>query len=191
MCRPCRALARTFPIVVVLAVGLLSAPGPAPGQEIAPAVLAVLDVQKVLRESVAVKALTGTMEERRTRYQAELRKTEEELRNAHQELARQRAILSAEVFADKRKQLEEQVAALQRAAQERKRGLDQAFGKGMAQVQRELAEIAGEIAEERGLDLILSKAAVVIVKSKLDITDDALARLNARLPEVTPPAAGN
>ena len=57
----------------------------------------------------------------------------------------------------------------------------------MAQVQSELALIAKEIAEERGLDLIVSKAAVVIVKPKLDITAEALKLLNARLPKIAAP----
>lgn len=191
MCKSCRALARTFLLFLALAAGALSTAGPAPGQEVAPPVIAIIDVQKVLRDSEAVKALTGEIEQRRTQYQAELRKKEEQLRNADQELARQRTILSADVFAQKRNQLEEQVAAFQREAQERKRGLDQTFGRGMTQVQRQLSDIANEIAEERSIDLILSRVTVVMVRPQFDITDEALARLNARLPEVSMPAAGN
>jgi outer membrane protein len=154
------------------------------GQELKSPNIAIINVQKVLRESTAVKSLSRRIEERKGKYLGELRKEEEALRKADQELARQRSILSAEAYAQKRSELEQKVATLQREARERKRGLDQLFASGMGKVQTELAEVAKEIAEERGLDLILSKATVVIVKPIFEITKDAVKRLNARLPDV-------
>ncbi|MCH8997967.1 MAG: OmpH family outer membrane protein [Proteobacteria bacterium] len=147
-------------------------------------VFAIIDVQGVLRESTAVKSLSRDIEERRSQYQGELRKKEEALRKADRELSRQRSILSPEAYAQKRGELERKVATLQRAARKRKRGLEQIFASGMSKVQNELTKIAKEIAEERGLDLILSKATVVIVKPKFEITQEAVKRLNTRLPEV-------
>jgi len=147
-------------------------------------VFAIIDIQRVLRESIAVKLLSRDIEERKGQYQGELRKKEEALRKADQELARQRSILSAEVFAQKRGELEQKVATHQREARKRKRGLEQLFASGMNRVRSELAKIAKEIAEERGLDLILSKATVVVVKPKFEITKEAVNRLNARLPKV-------
>ena len=147
-------------------------------------VFAIIDIQKVLRESVAVKALSKRIDDKKTAYQAELREQERVLREEDQELSRQRTILSAEAYAKKRGELEQKVATLQREVQERKRGLDKEFGRGMAKVQNVLATVAKEIAEERGLDLILSKASVVLVKSKFEVTEEAVQRLNARLPEL-------
>lgn len=147
-------------------------------------VFAIIDIQRVLRESTAVKSLSRDIEERKGRYQGELRKKEETLRKADRELTRQRSILSAEAYAQKRGELERKVATHQRAARKRKRGLDQLFARGMSKVRSELAKIAKEIAEERGLDLILSKATVVIVKPEFEITKEAVNRLNTRLPEV-------
>ena len=164
---------------------------PLAGEEFGAPVLAIIDVQKILRESEAVKALTATIEAERDKYQEELRQKEGTLRAADQELARQRTILSAEAYAEKRKDLEQQVASLQRQVQERKKDLDQLFGQGMSQVQNELANVAKEIAEERGLDLILSRATVVIVKPKFDVSNEALQRLNARLKSVSLPKLQN
>ncbi len=147
-------------------------------------VFAIIDVQRVYRESIAVKSLSRDIEERKGQYQGELRKKEAVLREADQELARQRSILSAEVYAQKRGELEQKVASHQREARKRKRGLEQLFASGMTKVRNELTKIAKEIAEERGLDLILSKATVVIVMPKFEITNEAVNRLNARLPEV-------
>lgn len=160
-------------------------------QEADTLLLAIIDVQKVLRESVAVKSLTAEIEKERDIYQEDLRAQEETLRAADQELARQRTILSTEAYAQKRRDLEQQVATLQRQAREGKRSLDQRFGKGISQVQNELANVAKEIAEERGLDLILSRATVVLVKPKFDISNETLKRLNARLTTVALPTQNN
>lgn len=179
-------------LLPLLAVGLVlllwTAVQTAPrAQELAPPVLAIIDVQKVLRESTAVKALSRRIEEQKVQHQGELREQERALREADQELARQRSILSPEAYAKKRGELEQRVGTLQRAARNRKRGLDKIFAKAMAKVQTELGEVAKEIAEERGLDLILSKATVVLVKPKFELTQEAVRRLNARLPDL--PAA--
>ncbi|MDH3917889.1 MAG: OmpH family outer membrane protein, partial [Rhodospirillales bacterium] len=75
--------------------------------------IAVIDTQGIYRESEAVMGLQKRIDAQRSTYQEELRKKEESLRTADQELARQRTILSAEAFAQKRRELEEQVATLQ------------------------------------------------------------------------------
>jgi len=178
-------------VALMTTVAAVAGGRPAGAQEAQATMLAIIDVQKVLRESVAVKSLTAKIEEQRDQYQKELRAKEESLRSADQELAQQRTILSADAYTQKRKDLEQQVATLQRQVQERKKELDQLFGQGMSQVQNELANVAKEIAEERDLDLILSRATVVIVKPKFDISNEALKRLNARLTTVTLPAQQN
>ncbi|MEE8453276.1 MAG: OmpH family outer membrane protein [Limibaculum sp.] len=183
------ALRLRHALLPLLAVGLLLVPWMAVqtaprAQELAPPVLAIIDVQKVLRELTAVKALSIRIEERKAKHQNELREQERALREADEELARQRSILSPEAYAKKRGELEQRIAALRREARNRKRGLDKIFTQGMTRVQAELAKVAKEIAEERGLDLILSKATVVLVKPKFELTQEAVRRLNARLPDL-------
>ncbi len=58
----------------------------------------------------------------------------------------------------------------------------------MKQVQAALVDISREIAEERRSDLVIEKSAVVLVRPELEITREALERLNQRLPEIAPAA---
>jgi Skp family chaperone for outer membrane proteins len=153
--------------------------------------IAVIDTQTIYRESEAVKALQDRIDTQRSAYQEELRKKEDSLRAADQELVRQRTILSAEAFAQKRRELEEQVATLQGEVQSRRSGLEKQFNQGMKQVQRVLVEIAREIAEERGVDLVIEKGAIVLVRPELEITSEVLKRLNEKLPMVQVPAPQN
>lgn len=147
--------------------------------------IAIIDMQRILAESVAVKSMQSQIDRMRSDYQVELRKREEVLRAQDQDLARQRTVLSTDAFTRKRQELEQEVAAIQREIQERRRELDSVFGQAMKQVRVALVEIVQEIAQRRGADMVLTKATVVLVKPELEITAEALERLNERLPAIS------
>ncbi len=179
-------------LVVLLVLCGLNATGPIePAHAANPPVIAILDMDRILRNSKASTGLREEIDKQRTVHQGELRKQEEALRAADEELARQRAILSAEAFAAKRKELQDQVGILQRDFTARQKELEQTFAKGMAKVRRALIEVAAEIATEQKIDIILLKATVVLVNRDLDITEDALKRLDEKLSSVAEPATQN
>ena len=146
--------------------------------------IGVVDMQSILRESVAVQALAQRIEVARQAAQQSMLDREEILRAADVELAQTRASLSSEDYISERSRLEEQGVALQREMQVERRRLDQLFSQGMAEVQQVLLTISQEIARERNLDVILAKTTVIVVKSEFDYTEEALKRLNARLTDV-------
>ncbi len=170
--------------ICVLALPLLSISGIAAAQTGRNPVIAIIDMQRILRESVAVKAMQRDLDQQRASFQAELKQKEEALRNTDQELARQRAVLSADAYAKRRRELEREVAEVQREIQERRKRLDEVFGEGMRQVRLRLIDIVQDIAKDRGADLVLAKATVVLVRPDLEITNEALERLNEELPSV-------
>ena len=157
---------------------------PVQAQDKAPVNIVVIDTQQIYREATAVKGLQDHINKQRSAYQGEIRKKEEDLRTEGQELERQRALLTAERFAEKRRELEEKVATLQREVQLRKRGLEKLFAEGMNNVRRVLVEISQVIAKAREADLVIEKSAVVLVKPDLEITREVLAGLNEKLPAI-------
>ena len=88
-------------------------------------------------------------------------------------------------------ELERQVAEVRRVIQERRKGLDRLLNESMGQVRLRLVEIVKDIAKARGADLVLAKAMVVLVRPDLEITEEALQRLNAELPSVALPVPQN
>ena len=76
------------------------------------------------------------------------------------------------------------MVTLQREIQSHKRDLERLFARGMNQIRGLLVEISQEIAKEREVDIVLEKSAVVLVKPDLEITREALERLNQRLPQL-------
>lgn len=168
-------------MAVVAAFGL---PANAQTDKMESPTIAVIDMQKIMRESTAVRSIQQQIEKHRSDYQEELSKKEQELRAADEELARQRTILSSDAFKKKRQQLEQRVGKLQRNIQTRKQELDQTYGRAIRRVQQELAKIVSEVMKKRGIDLVLTKTSVFLVHKDMEITDVALTRLNDRLTSV-------
>jgi len=176
-------------LLLSLAVSLASSLTPARAQD--GTVIAILDMEHILRGSKAATALRQEVDKQRKIHQTKLREQEGALRSADQELARQRAVLSAEAFAVKRQELQEQAVGLQQEFVTRQKELEQLFGSGISQVRNALAGVAEEIADERGINLILLKATIVLASRELDITEEALKRLDERLPSVDLATSGN
>ena len=108
-----------------------------------------------------------------------------------QALVRQRAVLSAETFVAKRMELQEQANRLQQEFVSHQKEMEELFGRGIGQVRKALAEVVKEIADERGISLILLKATIVLANRELDITEEVLRHLDERLPSVNPAASDN
>jgi outer membrane protein len=178
---------RKSAISIVLAILAWLSPGHEQGaaaQPLPPAVAAVIDYQRILRDAAAARSIRDQIEARRKVYQTEISKEEQRLHEADKAFAEQRSVLSAEDFAVKRRDFEQEVAEVQRLVQERRRELDRLSAAALDEVKRALIEIVTSIAEERGFNLVLSSSEVLFFARSLDLTEEVLAKLDARLPDV-------
>jgi Skp family chaperone for outer membrane proteins len=174
--------------IVAIAVYFACAALPASAQGL-PGV-AVVDIQRVMRESAAAKSIQGQIEKLRASYQKEITKQENDLRNAEQELNRQRTLVSPDAFNERRRQFEQKVGSLQRDVQNRKRELDKSFSTAMRTVEKSLREIIEQLVTERRLNLVLIKSQTIYNAPEFEMTDEVMKRLNAKLPSVkVPPPA--
>jgi Skp family chaperone for outer membrane proteins len=172
------------PIALVAAACILF-PAPVKAQEKANSVLAVIDVQRVIRESLSTKSIGPQLKKIKRTYTDEVERQEKELRAADRKLAGQRAILSPDAYAEKRKEFQRKAGGAQRTLQARKRIIDQAIGKSMRKIHRAISEVTTEIAKERSIGLVLPRASVFYREKGYDITAEVLKRLNKRLPTVS------
>jgi outer membrane protein len=156
----------------------------AAAQKLPPAVAAVIDYQRVLRDAAAARSIREQIEARRKTYQEEISKEEQRLHEIDKEFARQRSVLSPEDFAEKRREFEQDVAEVQRKVQERRRELDRLSAAALNEVKQALIAIVTSIAEERGFNLVLPSSEVLFFARSLDLTEEVLAKLDARLPQV-------
>ena len=177
---------KSFALILLAALTWLQ-PWPGGGavaQQLPAAVAAVIDYQRVLREAAAARSIRDQIEARRLIYQEEISREEQRLHEADKAFAKQRSVLSPEAFAEKRNEFEQDVAEVQRLVQERRRELDRLSGAALDEVKQALIEIVTSMAEERGFNLVLPSSELLFFARALDITEEVLAELDARLPEV-------
>jgi outer membrane protein len=169
-------------IAVMLSASLVWPPGSASATE-GPA-LAVLDVESVLRGSKAGKALQDQINQIVSANQAKGQEAEGALRAEDQKLSKQRAVLSDEVYAQKRKELQSRFTREKQEFQARRKQIRMAVDQAWSRIRDAMIEITKDIATERKLDIVVSEAGTVLSAKKLDITKDVLARLDDKLSKV-------
>jgi Skp family chaperone for outer membrane proteins len=147
-------------------------------------VVAVVDVQRILQESLAAQSVQKQLEAQRSKFQTEISAEESELRQAEQDLTKMRGNVGADIYAEKEQQLRQRFSTVERHVQSRRKALDQASTDSMNTVRKSLLEAVGVVAHEHGANLVIVKQQVLWSDKAMDITDEVLVRLNKTIPQV-------
>src|SRR5262249_42767176 len=144
-------IASILALSLALSQGASAAPA-APAASAAPAFgsVAIIDVKKILSSSSATKNIQEQIESLRKNMQSEISKKEDDLKKEDQKLAEQRSVLAPDAFKERSKQFNEKVAGVQRDVQLRRNQLENSYAKAMAEVQKVVESIIGEIATKKG-----------------------------------------
>ncbi|MBC6439426.1 MAG: OmpH family outer membrane protein [Rhodospirillales bacterium] len=148
-------------------------------------IIAVVDIQRLLQESLAGQSIERQIDQIRASFAEEIAQKEAALRERERTLIEQATILAPEVLAEESRKFEESVIALQREVRERQQGIERAYAEGFAAVRENVLIILKSIVEQRGIDVVLARSGYIVANLELDITDDVLAELNQVLPSVT------
>tara|TARA_A100001388_G_C28603498_1_gene419308 strand:+ start:90 stop:680 length:591 start_codon:yes stop_codon:yes gene_type:complete len=178
------AFGKNIGIAFLIVATLVPAAGPTFAQGATSPGIGIVDVQRVLRDSKASKSIRPTIDNMRKEFQKQVSEQEQSLRQAEQELSRQRAILAPEAFAQKRRIFSEQARDAQKSVQKRRRDLDRAFNETKNEILKSLIVVAQEVATEKKLNILIEKRFVFISAKKLDVTDEIIKRLDKLLPTV-------
>ncbi len=179
-------------LLATLAVLGLGLGHPAPAQEAAPgegqempgAHVLVVDFGRVMRESAAAQSIAAQIATVRAAAQEEFGAIEDELVRIQAELTSQRSTLPIEQFEEKRRDFERRFSEAQRAAEARRAAIDAAETGAVARVRAALIEVVAQIAEDRGADIVVDRGDVIVVSPDFDVSQLALERLDAALPDV-------
>jgi Skp family chaperone for outer membrane proteins len=175
--------ARLF-LAASMAASLMIAAVMARAQEIATPVIVIVDVQQILRDSSVAKNIQTQMDQRTERYTKEVSAQENELRRTQDELERQRTVLSPDAFNTKMRDFQQRYDALDHGVQATRQALQQAYNDAMTRVENTALQIIADLATERKANLVVTKAAVLFTAQGLDITQEVIKRLDAKLPMV-------
>ncbi len=147
-------------------------------------VIAVLDVQLVMRRAAAAKGISMAMQARRKAFEEEMAAERETLKAEEQKLRKQGTILSPEAMNEKRRVLENKISDLRRKAEQRRGILNRAFTGATRKLRSEIAKVLAEIMSERKITLTLARKAVLVFDQRLSVTEEVLQRLDKNLPNV-------
>jgi Skp family chaperone for outer membrane proteins len=147
-------------------------------------VIAIVDIQRILEESLASKSVQKQLEAERSKFQNEIEKEENSLRLTEQDLSKERGQLAAEAYSEREQQLRQRFSAAENHALARRKVLDQSYADSMKAVHDALFDVVGLVARERGANLVIVKQQAFWTDQPLDITDEVLRRLDQKMPKI-------
>jgi len=146
--------------------------------------LGFLDVQRILTESLASKRIRPELNKLRKEFQKQVSDQERKLRQAEQELSRNRVLLAPEAFAKKRRLFSAEARKVQKSVRLRKSELDRIISGTKNEILKNLIVVAKEVAKKRKLSVLMEKRFVFLSHRSLDVTNEIITLLNKRLPTV-------
>lgn len=179
-------------LCLVLAVGLLIGPtvGSARAQDqdqeadFPNSAVGIIDLQHILQGSTAWQGVNADRQRFLDDYNKQTAEEEQALREEQRGLAIQPNQAPTPELQQKARAFREKVAAFEQKVADRRRNLERALSIAMSEVQQMISVVADEVATERGINLVLYRSQVPLFDSRMNMTDDVLARLNDRLASV-------
>lgn len=150
-----------------------------------PTVTAVVDIQFLLRNSMAGKNVIGQIRKIRVSYQTEISRKEKALGDEQKELARQRTILAPEAFAEKGRAFQGKVKDFQQYVGNAEQIVAQAQAKALDQIGQTVNAILNDLSPEYGFNIVLDASQTQMFLKSLTLTEKVLDLLDQRLPTVT------
>jgi Skp family chaperone for outer membrane proteins len=173
-------------LVILVAVAVMfcgSAPPPAFAQSTVK--IAVLDLIAVRLQTKAGKSISDQLGKYRKTLQKDAEDQQKKLRSTQNELRLQRSLLSPEAMQSRERKFRDDVAAVQRGFQSRRKALDKSRMEAGKIFEEKLTEVLEKLRQERDIDLILKKRpAVVFAKEPIDITKEVIKRLDAKVKHI-------
>jgi Skp family chaperone for outer membrane proteins len=156
----------------------------ATAQQPVPAIVGVVDVEKVLRESKAGKSIKAQYDKQRDAFKAEVNKQLKAFRDQEKKLLAQKDKLSPEEFNKKTADLNNQGKETEATLAQRERQLDENTSKAQATIFENLRVVTRDVAAARGMTLVVTKTAALVYSPSYEITAEVLKALDAKLPSV-------
>ena len=164
-----------------LAAAQTAAPQPA-GQY--PLVVGVLDGDAVLNGSNAGKSLRQQYDQKVKALQADVAKQEDALRTQLQNLQSQRSSLQPQDFEAKQIAIRQQADKLRQDAIAKRKAINTSAEKARGALIQSAQKSLQEVAQQKGLTLVIDKSATHLSAPGWDITNEVLQRLNKAMPTI-------
>lgn len=162
---------------------LVSAGSP---QDTPPLKIGILDIDKVLHESLVGKFIQTQVDQKRAELQKEIEGHEANLREDEKQLRelQSKEGTPPEELRKKQETFEGKVDGIQKSFGIKSKALEEVFSAARAEVIQTIMKLVSEIADERQITLVIPKNVVMFRDEAYEFTNELMTRLNKRLPTV-------
>ena len=151
-------------------------------------VIGVLGVPDVMRQSNAAQIVQRIIGARKEKLRVDVEKAQANWREMEQALQADAPKLTPDQGRSRERSLRERVNNDRRQLQERNRIIQEAGQVALGQIERTLVQIIRQVADSRGMNLVLHRSQVALNVQEFDISDAVVTQLNKVLPTVQIPA---
>lgn len=170
---------------------VLAFAAPVHGQEAAaPSSVLTVDLEKIARESDYGQRVNGLYQAEILTLQSEAKQVEAGLIAEEQELVAQRDIVSPEQFKELSQAFDRKVVAIREDQNSKQSELQAKQRDDQRNLLRLIAPILYEIVSARGASVLIDRRNIVLDLSSVDITDEAIAKMNETLGDGSTPIQG-
>ena len=177
-------ITRRFTLGLALLAAATSFTPPVAGQE-APSPsqlkIAVIDVSRLVTDSVAGKEVLDTLQKLSETKSADLKVLADELEGLQGQINEGRLSLSEARISELQRQLEDKTIGFRRARDDADRELKELQAQRFANIERRVMPIINEVGERNGYTMIFNKfeSGLVFAQDSVDITDEILRSFDA------------
>jgi outer membrane protein len=140
--------------------------------------IGIINSQEVLEKSAEGKRVIARIQERDKQYQANIAKTDEEIRTLQTSLNTQRLTMTDEAAMAKQADLEKKTTDRKRMAEDAYAGMQELTNRLFKKVQDELIPLVEQLGKERGYEIIfdLQKSGAAWFNPAIDLTPELIKR---------------
>jgi Skp family chaperone for outer membrane proteins len=153
-----------------------------------PVIVGILSVPDVMRGSNADQIIQRIVGARKEKLRADVDRAQASWRTAYQQLQAEAPHMTPEQGHAKERALRARIESERRGLQERYRVIAEAGQVALNQIESTLLAVVKQVAESRGMNVVMHRAQVALNMPEFDITDQVTAQLNKLQPTVQIPA---
>ncbi len=142
--------------------------------------IAVVDFQRAVNETDEGKAAQAKLDSMFATRKAEIEKKQKELEAEFKDFESRAMILSESARAEAQQALLQKQAAFQQLYMQYETEMQQTYMTMLQELDQKMRAVSAKVAQERGYDIVIDRAAVVYLgPNAVDMTDDLIKRYNA------------
>lgn len=146
--------------------------------------IAVVDLEYILKNSLAAKEVLNELNNKKKSYQLEIEKKNKALEKEYNNLKNQASVLSTEVIKNKEQELMVNIQKLEQNVQNKQKKLQSDYLKTLAIIEQEIIIIVKNIAQKNDYNIVVTKNNLLYYDNNIDISKQAVKVLNQKIPKI-------